>query len=247
MGRINFLRGLRVVMMLNIAIGTIDVIVGAAVAFVTAGTVLLLLGVIGFQTHVIRRMEKQAGCKGSLPVAVLRHIARRPRKTMTPEDYQQLREMERELGFEPSDVPVPAPSAAEAEQAARNMQAALRKYASEPVPVMAQDPGTCMREQAEHLRRQIIFSYGVPPARVINAGERLAAEDLLANAAEGAVHFAQLARVGRESCVSPCRLCEARDRHYPTPEDRAVLAAKLAAFEDDASLRDWIENGRWTS
>ena len=46
--------------------------------------------------------------------------------------------------------------------------------------------------------------------------------------------------------VSAVEVCEARDRHYPTPEARALLAAKLAGFEDDASLREWIEKGRFS-
>jgi hypothetical protein len=107
-------------------------------------------------------------------------------------------------------------------------------------PHAACDCGECgdaAREFAEQLREQIIASQGIPPAK---APERLTDSEVK-DATEAAVHFAQLARVGRESCASPCRLCEARDQLYPTPESRVLLAAKLAAFKDDESLRQWIE------
>lgn len=83
----------------------------------------------------------------------------------------------------------------------------------------------------------------VPESKALSAK---ATWDDVAYASEASEHFAQLARVGRESCASPCRLCEARDRHYPTAEARALLSAKLAGFKDDASLRDWIEKGRFS-
>jgi hypothetical protein len=110
-------------------------------------------------------------------------------------------------------------------------------------PQAACDCGQCddaTREFDEQLREQIIASQGIPPAQV---PERLTDSEVK-DATEAAVHFAQLARVGRESCASPCRLCEARDQLYPTPESRALLAAKLAAFKDDESLRQWIETER---
>jgi len=158
----------------------------------------------------------------------------RPR--MTPEDYKRLREMEIELGWEPSEP--------------------------------ACDCGKSQEEHAREWGEQVIVSQGIPPGPALSGTGSLSAEardyrgvwstsgsarewratateEDKRDAAEGAVHFAQLARVGRESCASPCRLCEARDRHFPDPEAWALLAAKLAGFKDDASLRNWIENGRW--
>jgi hypothetical protein len=62
----------------------------------------------------------------SVRESVLRHIAHRPRRTMTTEDYRQLRKMELELGFEPSETPTPAERAtATAEAADRAAKEAL--------------------------------------------------------------------------------------------------------------------------
>lgn len=72
-----------------------------------------------------------------------------------------------------------------------------------------------------------------------------AGKEQRALAAEAAVHFAGLARVGRERCISPCPLCEGLYRHFPDPEARAFLVAKLAGFADAARVRQWIEEGRW--
>jgi hypothetical protein len=175
---------------------------------------------------------------------------------MTSEDYRHLREMEIELGFEPTDSPglpeKPAAIAAEreADRAIHEMALAEARLESDYRAAKAESERASRlagQDFASPFRRQVIASFGIPPARVRVIDTVEPPTDVLSDAADAAVHFAQLARVGRESCVSACRLCEARDKHYPTPEDRAGLAAKLAGFEDDASLRNWIEQGRWTS
>jgi hypothetical protein len=78
---------------------------------------------------------------------LLRHITGRPH--MTPEDYRHLRELETELGWEPSEAPAP-----EAELPAESPHAAC-------------DCGECddaAREFDEQLREQVIASQGIPPA-----------------------------------------------------------------------------------
>jgi hypothetical protein len=193
---------------LGVVFANVLAVYSLAAAFAMAIPIAILLTFAAVQTSTIRRWRAEA------------RELNRPR--MTPDDYQRLREMEIELGWEPSEPPAP-----EAELPAESPQAAC-------------DCGKCedaAREFDEQLREQIIASQGIPPAQV---PERLTDSEVK-DATEAAVHFAQLARVGRESCASPCRLCEVRDRHYPTPESRALLTAKLAAFKDDESLRQWIE------
>ena len=58
--------------------------------------------------------------------------------------------------------------------------------------------GKASREFDRQLREQVIASQGIPPARAVTA-------------TDAAEHFEALARVGMESCVSPCSICEERD------------------------------------
>jgi hypothetical protein len=92
----------------------------------------------------------------------------RPR--MTPEDYRQLREMEIELGWEPSGP--------------------------------ACDCGKSAEEHAREWDEQVIASQGIPPARLADGEGK--------DATETALHFAQLANVGREHCIGFCPICAAR-------------------------------------
>lgn len=109
--RSNIVRVCRTVLVpllaLNLVTGTVNAVAGNAVAFASFAVVLCLIGAMALQTHFIRRVEKLTGVRGSLPEAVLRKAARRPRRTMTPADYAELRDMELELGYEPSEAAMP--------------------------------------------------------------------------------------------------------------------------------------------
>jgi hypothetical protein len=105
-----------------------------AAAFAMAVPIAILLTFAAVQTSTIRRWKAEA------------RELNRPR--MTPDDYQRLREMEIELGWEPSEPPAP-----EAELPAESPQAAC-------------DCGKC-GEYARHFGHpceQVIASQGIPPA-----------------------------------------------------------------------------------
>jgi hypothetical protein len=145
---------------------------------------------------------------------LLRHITGRPH--MTPEDYRHLRELETELGWEPSGPPAP-----EAELPAGSPQAAC-------------DCGKC-GEYARHFGypcEQVIASQGIPPAQV---PERMTDSEFK-DATEAAVHFAQLARVGREFCVSYCPICSHRIHEI------ASGTGRWPYLDHD---RRWLETERW--
>jgi hypothetical protein len=131
----------------------------AALAGMAAVTIAAILVLIIWQTRLIRSRRREV---------------HRPR--MTPGDYRRLREMEIELGWEPSKPPV---------------------------------PGTVLT-----------------PAGIVMAGLSAPGWSTLNAAAE---HFAALARVGRESCISFCPICA----------ERAVRSSQTDA--------QWIEKGRWNS
>ena len=101
MSRINFVRAIRALMVpflvLNLVFGVALTATGH-VALISFGAALFMVGVMAFQTHIIRRMEKQEGTRGSLPVALLRVIAGRKRP-----DYAHIRELEIECGLAGSE------------------------------------------------------------------------------------------------------------------------------------------------
>jgi hypothetical protein len=121
-------------------------------------------------------------------------------------------------------------------------------------PHAACDCGKCddaAREFDEQLREQVIASRGIPPAQ---APERLTDSEVK-DATEAAVHFAQLARVGRESRIGFCPICAERDSRRVTRsfadvkvdgkaterriKDEAKAVARLA--EDIATVKRSIE------
>lgn len=106
----NRIRVLRVAMVpflaWNLALAALDSAAGRyLLVLVNVACVLTLVGVVALQTCLIGRIEKHGGARGSLPEAALRRIAGRSR--MTPEDYEHLRELEAELGWEPSEPCAP--------------------------------------------------------------------------------------------------------------------------------------------
>lgn len=96
----------------HLALAALDSAAGRyLLVLVNVACALTLVGVVALQTCLIGRIEKRRGARGSLPEAALRRVASRPRTTMTPEDYEHLRELEAELGWEPSEpcMPVKVP------------------------------------------------------------------------------------------------------------------------------------------
>jgi hypothetical protein len=114
--------------------------------------------------------------------AVLRHVTHRPRRTMTPGDYRQLREMEIELGWEPSGPACDCGKSAE--ERAREWDEQI--IASQGIPGPALSGAGTLSAKADW--------------------------DDVAYPSEASEHFAALARVGRERCIGFCPICAERDR-----------------------------------
>jgi hypothetical protein len=185
---------------------------GSALAFAPAAGIVALLVLVVMQTRLIgdlRTRERELN---------------RPR--MTPEDYRHLREMETELGWEPSEVP--------------ESLAAAGAVALEPREPAACDCGKSQEEHAREWDEQVIASQGIPQATgpaLAGTGSLSAktAWDDVAYASEASQHFAALARVGREHCASYCPICLYR-----------LLGPLPDGVKPDASIRQWLEkNWGW--
>jgi hypothetical protein len=145
----------------------------------------------------------------------------RPR--MTAEDYRRLREMEIELGWEPSEPP-----ASVAEPAPTTRETAL-PAACECGHCDGSHEAPAMRWFRD-TRRPLP---GEPPAPETGTapmtgpgGRWRPVSELAEHDVKAAEHFAGLANVGRESCVDPCPFCAERDARSET-------------------MRQWLEDGRW--
>jgi hypothetical protein len=135
----------------------------------------------------------------------------RPR--MTPEDYRRLREMEIELGWEPSEVPA---SVAE-----------LAPGFTPPPALTLPVTDTTTMADFELGVAWLYATLGMPPAPEAEAEQaeppssapmtgpggrwHPVSELPEVKAAIAAAHFAELANVGRESCIGFCPICEERD------------------------------------
>jgi len=149
----------------------------------------------------------------------------RPR--MTPEDWRQLREMEIELGWEPSEAP-----ALEAGQTppAKVTGGTLTAFTG-PLPDTAAlsapmtGPGGRWRPLSELLAENKAAGFTAAACDCGGCGEasrefgRQLREQVIASqgiplawvtTADG--HFAQLARVGRERCIGFCPICSERSK-----------------------------------
>jgi hypothetical protein len=143
----------------------------------------------------------QAACIAILQVLIVTQtrqigtLRRRERELnrphMTPEDYRRLREMEIELGWEPSEVPATVAAPAQP----------VRSFA----------------EQAKAVEDsfKLAASGSVSMASLLSGTGSLSAKARLTDgevkdATEAALHFAQLARVGRDHCIGFCPICAER-------------------------------------
>jgi hypothetical protein len=143
----------------------------------------------------------------------------RPR--MTPEDYRQLREMELELGWEPSEPDMPA------RPQPRPLSDSGVVQLADPARLCGQPAdGDQCRECEQRLKRTELTATGPFPDTTALSGtgslsapmtgpgghwrplsELTAENEVRLKATE---HFAALARVGRESCIGFCPICAAR-------------------------------------
>lgn len=173
----------RLAAVLGVALVALSFAVGPSPELAPTATVittLLLLAVT--QTRLIgtlRRRERELN---------------RPR--MTPEDYRRLREMEIELGWEPTEVP--------------GSLASGGMVALEPRKPAACECGKSAEEHAREWDEQVIAK---------------ATWDDVAYASEASEHFAQLARVGLNHCLSYCPICAGRLN--------ALMRASILAPEPD--------------
>ncbi|HEY2088631.1 MAG TPA: hypothetical protein VGH54_21750 [Mycobacterium sp.] len=71
-----------------------DALAGRVAVAVILSAIVLALGIAAFRVVTVRRAERK--------------IVNRPRRTMTPEDWRRLNELEAELGWELSEVPASA-------------------------------------------------------------------------------------------------------------------------------------------
>jgi hypothetical protein len=208
--RIERTRAVRRTTVLVVALSAVALVVNltegsAGVAAVAAVAITFLLVLMAIQTRQIgalRRRERELN---------------RPR--MTPGDYRRLREMETELGWEPSEPP----PGAELPPAA--VPGRITAVAG-PLPGVAALCGS-----------------GSLSAPMTGPGGRWRPLSELPKA-KAAEHFAQLARVGRESCISYCPVCERRGRDQATAEGipAAPPVEKMCRELEDQRR---LEEDRW--
>jgi hypothetical protein len=233
---VRIVRACRVVMVAlaiipNAFFGILNALAGQTAVFMSVAALLFSVGVVAFQAAAIRRMEARAGQHYPLAEPVLRRIAHRPRRIMTPADYKRLREMETELGWEPSEAPATAAAPAQ--------------------------PARSFAEQARAVEdfNRLTAAGSVSMASLLSGTGSLPAKatwDDVTYASEASAHFAQLARVGREFCVSHCPICSHRiheiaagSSRWPdlerdraggfTPDDIALMRSG-ALFGTDATV-----------
>lgn len=186
----------------------------------SAAAVIACLALIAWQTRMIGTFQRRE-----------RELSRRPR--MTPEDYRRLREMEIELGWEPSnpapetrqgEPPVPQLPAADAFEAFLSEQyTRTRASIIAPKPDLGNlqaDLDRDMRDLAELEAN----SAGSPSAPMTGPGGRWhPVSELAGRDARAAEHFAALGRLGwlederRETepaAASPELPADVYDRHF---------------------------------
>jgi hypothetical protein len=218
------MRACRVVIVLAAALNAfmlaVDITSGSLLALLSATAVVGCLLLLVKQTRLIGTMQRQK-----------RELSR-PR--MTAEDYRHLREMETELGWEPSEVPA--------------TEAGLPAERTPPACQCGKSAGEHAREWDE----QVIASQGIPPARAATAAISRECGCGPSGAACGpcwwraAEHFAALARVGREHCTGFCPICQDFDRNAREAAAGAVQARLPAAIREATVAT--MEPGRpyWT-
>jgi hypothetical protein len=189
----------------------------------------------------------------------LRELAR-PR--MTPEDWRRLREMEIELGWEPSEPPadVEAPVTASPvrdDGECRCLECRKRLLLSR---IKARNSAIGDRiAEVERKIDQIESGSTAPetaPAPMTGSGGRwYPVSELAEHDAVATEHFAALARVGRKSCVSYCPMCAGRaagpgtvetmrqrlEEGSPEPEPEPPVGAYDRHF--DSTGREWCRDG----
>lgn len=166
----------------------------------------------------------------SVREGILRRIAGRPRRTMTPEDYERLAELERELGLCPDE-----------QREEPDGRAAVRSLSSSGVVGLeAAGPGGCVcGESADPLWLLAADTAARVACYCRACGHRIEMPESRIVADEAGEHFAALARVGRESCLSYCPICADR-------LDQLMTRSVLGNFTDvgDTSIGD---TSRWHS
>lgn len=171
---------------------------------------------------------------------VLRRIAHRPRMIMTDEDYKRLREMEIELGFELGEMPEPTALPLADEPAAET--AADRDRL--PVGLRPVPGCTCPPVEIRAI------DSAVPVGVVCAACEKQISQVTVAvePSAAPAEHFAALARVGRDSCLSFCPICADRFLELHGEQMRRLILGSytdLGTGEDRAATQHWLDKERW--
>jgi hypothetical protein len=191
-----------------------NVALGSLVALAAAVAVIVCLAMVVAQTRLIgtlRQRERELGGPA------------RPR--MTPEDWRRLRELEIELGWEPSEPPadIEAPVVASPvrdDSECRCLECRKRLLLSR---IKARNSAIGDRiAEVERKIDQIESGSTAPetaPAPMTGPGGRWhPVSELAERDAETAEHFAALARIGMVSCISYCPMCAGRDAGAETVE-----------------------------
>jgi hypothetical protein len=142
--------------------------------------------------------------------AVLRRVTHRPRRTMTPDDYRHLRELETELGWEPSEMPMPEP-ARPTRGTGSPVACECVRHASD--RAFAQGPCATCRQRARSGTLTATGPVTLSGTAALSGTGTLSAKatwDDVAYPSEAAQHFAKLAKVGLEYCLSYCPICAER-------------------------------------
>jgi hypothetical protein len=178
----------------------------AALAFLPAAAIVACLVLIVMGTRLIGRAQA---------LTLTRELSR-PR--MTPGDWRRLREMEIELGWEPSEVPASVAELAPG-------------FTLPPALTLPVTDTTTMADFELGVARlyatlgTLYGTLGMPPAPEAEQAEPPSSAPMTGpggrwhpvselpevKAAIAAAHFAELANVGRESCIGFCPICGERE------------------------------------
>jgi hypothetical protein len=121
------------------------------------------------------------------------------------------------------------------------------------------------RHAAGEMRSAPVHEFGTAAAALAGTGSLTAAVHPDGVAFAPAEHFAQLAKVGRYSCLSPCPICAERDFAAAIREQEARMRAMILAPKpdlgdlrgdlardlrdlhdlDDADVKQWLGRDRW--
>jgi hypothetical protein len=221
-----------------------NVALGSALAVVPALLVVTLLALVVVQTRLIGMLRRQE-----------RELSR-PR--MTAEDYRHLRDMEIELGWEPSELPAsvakpkfPAPPAPRGCECPDETRDTVWVHVPDRATWVASYCAACGRGTGALTSAGSVQPSGTAALSGTGTLSAKPAWDDVAYPSEASQHFAQLAKVGRKYCLSYCPICAERldalmrASILAVPPDLGDSAGDLRRDMRDLNDLDSIRARRW--